>query len=85
MFNCKKKRHWNLGKCEGAVADDESETFYVSVEDEGIWKFSFTEDQKTAPEFIIPLGRNGLAKDLEGLTLAQLEDQTKVIIVSSQG
>lgn len=85
LLNCTKKKHWDLGKCEGVVSDDESETFYVSVEDEGIWKFALTDDPKIAPELVIPLGRNGLSKDLEGLTLARLEDQSKVIIVSSQG
>ncbi len=84
-LTCTEIKHWNLGKCEGIVADDESGEFYVAVEQEGIWKLDIDSNSHKAPELIVPLGKDGLAGDLEGLTLATLEDKSRVLIVSSQG
>lgn len=84
-LTCKEINHWDLEKCEGIVADDETGKFYVAVEQEGIWQFSIDAGDQKAPELIIALGKNGLAGDLEGLTLATLEDTSRVLIVSSQG
>lgn len=40
----KKVRSWPLGKCEGAVADDETGTLFIAEEKLGAWKFA-----KSAP------------------------------------
>jgi len=82
---CKEINHWDLGKCEGIVADDETGKVYVAVEQEGIWQLSIDALNQKVPELVIALGKNGLAGDLEGLTLATLEDTSRVLIVSSQG
>jgi len=77
-------RHWNLGKCEGAVADDAAGKVYVAVETEGIWQFDIDPSSIDPPQMIIPLGKNGLEGDLEGITLAQLPDDSNALVVSSQ-
>jgi 3-phytase len=81
---CNQAKRWDLGKCEGVVADDDAGKFYVAVEQEGIWQFELDPTLNDPPQMIIPLGKNGLAGDLEGLTLAKLEGDRRVLIVSSQ-
>ena len=85
--NCEGRevKHWDLGKCEGVVADDAAGKFYVAVETEGIWQFNVDPSIDQAPELVIPLGKDGLGGDLEGMTLVKLPDGSHALVVSSQG
>lgn len=78
-------RQIELGKCEGAVADDESKSLFVAVEDEGVWLFGMMPEDSATGEKIISVGVDGLQADLEGVTLARMPDKTAALIVSSQG
>jgi 3-phytase len=78
-------RRWALGKCEGAVADDENLSVFITVESEGIWRVGMLPEDTAPGEKIIPVGRDGLTADLEGIALASLTDGTAAFVVSSQG
>jgi 3-phytase len=85
VFSGREVRRIPLGKCEGAVADDKTGQLFVAVEDQGIWRFDVSPDSAKTGEMIIPLGTQGLAADLEGLTCATLPGGVAALVVSSQG
>lgn len=80
-----KVRSWPLGKCESAVADDDSGTLYISEEAKGIWKMPAESDDVTPAELIIKVGEHGMKGDVEGLGLDGSGDHGKTLIVSDQG
>lgn len=80
----KEVRRWDLGKCEGAVGDDEAQQVFVTVETEGVWCVGMSPDSGTPGQKILAIGQHGMQADLEGITLASLSSGTPVLIVSSQ-
>ncbi len=78
-------RRWDLGKCEGAVADDDAMTLFVAVENECVWRVGMLPEDSTPGERIVSVGENGVKADLEGMCLVKLPDSTPALIVSSQG
>ena len=80
-----KVRHWKLGKCEGAVADDEHGVVYIGEENKGVWKLNAEPDGATPGQLVIEIGQNKLQGDIEGLTLYRSEGGGGYLIVSDQG
>ena len=82
----KKIRSWTIGKCEGAVADDDAGVFFISEEQTGIWKVGTEVDDPTPGELIAKVGeKDHLDGDLEGLTLLRGPGGTGYLIASDQG
>lgn len=80
-----KVRNWELGKCEGAVADDSLGKLYISVEEQGVWELGAEPDQPTPGKLVIRLSEDGLKPDLEGITILKQTEQTGYLLLSSQG
>lgn len=79
-------RTWPLGKCEGAVADDETGTFFIAEETRGIWKFEAEPDRRTTGTLIAEVGpKHGLSGDLEGLSIYRYGKDEACLLVSDQG
>jgi 3-phytase len=70
---------------EGCVADDEAGALYLGEEDVGVWKFPAEPDGGGTGKLIARVGENGLAADVEGLTLYCGAGGKGYLIVSSQG
>src|SRR5439155_14206698 len=70
---------------EGCVADDELGFFYVAQETVGIWKFGAEPDAGRAGKLVARVGENGLAADVEGLTIYHAAQGRGYLIASSQG
>ena len=81
----RKVRSWPLGMCEGAVADDEAGLLFVAEERRGIWSFDAEADAKPEGKLVARVGQNGLARDVEGLTIMPTGDKEGFLIASSQG
>ena len=79
-----KVRTLSVGKCEGAVADDENGYVFISEERKGVWKFAAEPDASVEGELIAPVGENGLKGDVEGLALVSAKDGG-YLLVSDQG
>jgi 3-phytase len=80
-----KVRSWQLGKCEGAVADDETGNLFIAEESRGVWKLGAEPDDATPGELIIRVGEHGLRGDVEGLAIARESRGGGVLLVSDQG
>jgi 3-phytase len=82
-----KVRTLTLGSVpEGCVADDELGFVYLAEEDVGIWKFPAEPDGGTVGTLVARVGENGLAADVEGLTIYAAAGQERgYLIASSQG
>ncbi len=79
-------RSWPLGKCEGAVADDETGTFYIAEEARGIWKVGAEPDNQTPGELVAEVDeRHGLTGDLEGMAIYRYGKEQACLLVSDQG
>lgn len=78
-------REWKLGKCEGAVADDEFGRLYIAVEEQGVWELSADSNQSVPGDLVIRLGDHGLKPDLEGITLVRKTGGQGYLLLSSQG
>lgn len=78
-------RQFPLGKCEGAVADDEQRVVFISEETKGIWKFPLDPADTTAPRLIVGIGEHDIRGDLEGLTIARIAGGMDLLLVSDQG
>ena len=78
-------RSWKLGKCEGAVADDELGKLYIAVEEQGVWEFAADGDQPAPGELVIRLGEHGLKPDLEGIAIVRKPEGKGYLFLSSQG
>jgi 3-phytase len=70
---------------EGCVADDELGHLYVGEEAAGVWKFGAEPDAGDGCKRVAKVGENGLAADVEGLTLYCAEGGKGYLIASSQG
>jgi 3-phytase len=81
----KKVRSWPLGKCEGAVADDETGRIFISEESRGIWKLGGEPEDPAPGKLILKIGDHGLEGDLEGLAIGRRGDGNDFLIVSDQG
>jgi 3-phytase len=81
----KKMRSWPLGKCEGAVADDETGMFYITEEGRGIWKVGTKPGSSTPGELIAKVGQDGLKGDLEGIALFRQPGGRGCLVISDQG
>jgi myo-inositol-hexaphosphate 3-phosphohydrolase/outer membrane protein assembly factor BamB len=79
-----KVRHLSIGKCEGAVADDEMGTLYVSEESKGVWKFAAEPDASANGTLIASVAEHGLKGDVEGLAIYQT-CTGGYLLVSDQG
>jgi 3-phytase len=84
-----KVRFWSVGaQTEGMVADDEKSLIYMGEEDHAIWKIGAepTDPIPTAQDGqVIKTGQNGLAADIEGLTIYHTSNGGGYLIASSQG
>lgn len=78
-------RQLSVGKCEGAVGDDLHGKIYITEEEKGIWEFSGEPDDTASGKLIVPLGEQGLVKDLEGITIYPTANGGGYLLVSSQG
>lgn len=81
----KKVRSWTVGKCEGAVADDENSAIYIAEEAKGIWKFAAEPDRPADGELIARVGTDDLKGDLEGLAIYRGPNGSGCLVVSDQG
>lgn len=81
----KKVRAWEIGKSEGAVADDELGRLYISQEEAGVWELGAEPDEPTPGRLVIRLDEHGLKQDLEGITLLLQGRRQGYLLLSSQG
>jgi 3-phytase len=81
----RKVRSWTIGKCEGAVADDELAAVYISEEAKGVWRFPAVPDTEPTGSLIASIGRHGLKGDVEGLAILPGAKGQGYLIVSDQG
>ena len=79
-----KVRDLSVGKCEGAVADDELGMLYIAEEKKGVWKFAAEPDAKVTGTLIASVGEHGLKGDVEGLAIDKSNDRG-YLLVSDQG
>lgn len=76
-------RKWQIGKCEGAVADDERGLLFITEESRGIWKLGARPEDATPGELIARVGEHGLTGDLEGIAITPAPERW--LIASDQG
>lgn len=81
----KKVRQWNVGKSEGAVADDKAGVVYVGEEEGGVWKLDAEPESADKGKQIIKIGDYGLKGDIEGMALYCTPDGKSYLIISDQG
>lgn len=81
----RKVRDIPIGKCEGAVVDDASQTIFITEEDLGIWSLPLDPNTTTQPKLIARIGQYGLQGDLEGITCVHRKEASPLLIVSDQG
>ena len=79
-----KVRDLSVGKCEGAVADDETGMLYIAEEKKGVWKFAAEPDALANGTLIASVGENGLKGDVEGLAIYKTNNRG-YLLVSDQG
>jgi myo-inositol-hexaphosphate 3-phosphohydrolase len=78
-------RTLSIGKCEGAVADDQAASLYIAEEAKGVWKFNAEPDGPEAGLLIAKVGEHGLRGDVEGLALLRNTSGMGILLVSDQG
>lgn len=76
-------RTWQIGKCEGAVADDERGLLFITEETRGVWMLGARSEDPAPGELIARVGDHGLTGDLEGVALTGGPEPW--LIVSDQG
>lgn len=81
----KKVRTWPVGKCEGAVADDEEAVIYIAEEKKGIWRFPAEPELPATGKLVAALGEHGLKGDVEGLCIYRGKNRSGFLMVSDQG
>jgi 3-phytase len=84
-ISAKRVRHWPLGKCEGAVADDERGRLYIAEESKGVWQLGAEPDDAAPGELIIKVGEHGIVGDLEGIVCFRGPDGRNYLVFSDQG
>jgi 3-phytase len=85
FFSGKKVRHLDIGKSEGAVADDQLGVVYIAAEDEGILRFDAEPNGDAQGTMVLQVGENGIRGDLEGVALSYDDSQVRYLTVSDQG
>lgn len=80
-----KVRHIQIGKAEGAVADDELGLVYFAEEEKGVWRFEADPESELEGELILEIGENGIEGDLEGLALTEADGSIRYLTASDQG
>jgi len=80
----KKVRSWKIGKCEAAVADDQTGKIYIGEENKGVWEIGGEPEDAAPGKLVIKLGDNGLNGDVEGLAIYHLPEEIGYLIVSNQ-
>jgi 3-phytase len=85
VWTTKLTRTWNIGKCEGAVADDAAGAIYVAEEKKGIWKFDAESSSDSPGKLVAKVGEHGIRGDLEGLELIETRGGQSLLIASDQG
>ena len=78
-------RRWSLGKCEGAVADDERGKLFIGEEERGVWELGLEPEDPAPGKLVIRLGENGLEGDVEGLAIYYAAGGRGYLLVSNQG
>lgn len=78
-------RRWALGACEGAVGDDRTGHFFVSVELEGVYRLTAAPHDEKPAELVVRVGENGLVGDVEGLAIVEGMSGTRYLVLSDQG
>ncbi len=78
-------RRWTLGACEGAVGDDRTGHFFVSVELEGVYRLTAAPHDEKPAELVVRVGENGLVGDVEGLAIVEGMSGTRYLVLSDQG
>lgn len=81
----RKVRSITLGKCEGAVADDENRCVFIAEEAKGVWKLGAEPDAGDEKTLVVRVGENGVKGDIEGLALAREPRGGGLLLVSDQG
>lgn len=81
----KKVRQWDVGKSEGAVADDKAGIVYVGEEEGGVWKLDAEPGSSDKGNQIIKIGNHGLKGDVEGMALYTQPGGKSYLIISDQG
>lgn len=64
-------RAWEMGTCEGAVADEVRGKIYIAEENRGIWEIGAEPNDPTPGNLVITVGEHNLAADVEGLAIAR--------------
>lgn len=77
-------RRWPTGYTEGAVGDDEHGRIYLGEEDRGIWELGGEPNDPAPGKLILPVGKNGLMPDVEGLAIYPLPKGEGYLLVSNQ-
>lgn len=77
-------RHWPLGKCEGAVADDQAGAIYIAEERRGVWRAGAEPDNAAPGQLVVPHGGPDLSGDVEGLALVDAGEGQRWLVVSNQ-
>jgi 3-phytase len=70
---------------EGCVADSDLGQLYVAEEDVGIWKYGAEPEAGSTRTLVARVGEDGLAADVEGLTIYYASGPKGYLIASSQG
>ena len=70
---------------EGCVVDFGLGQLYVGEEDVGIWRYGAEPDAGPARTLVAKVGQDGLAADVEGLTIYYASGSKGYLIASSQG
>lgn len=81
----RKVRSFPVGKCEGAVADDEHAALYIGEEKAGVWKFGAEPNAPIQGTLIAKVGEHGMKGDVEGLAIFPQGKQNGYLVVSDQG
>jgi 3-phytase len=85
VWTTKLTRTWNIGKCEGAVADDVAGAIYVAEERRGLWMFAPDSSLEKPGRLVAQVGEHGIRGDLEGLALVETRSGRSLLIASDQG
>lgn len=73
------------GQIEGCVYDDRTARLYIAEEEGGLFSYDARPEAGNARQLLARIGENGLAADLEGVTLYPEGETGGHLIVSSQG
>jgi 3-phytase len=86
VIRASRVRSFGVGStAEGCVADHELGWLYVGEEDVGIWRYGAEPGAGEARTLVARVGENGLAADVEGLTIYYAAGLRGYLIASSQG